>query len=1093
MFIDGVFGNLMICTLFASVDGTVTKARNHEACPTKGNLVLRMMLFDACATIFVLLPNIFRVVFHRRSFVSDSIRSRRRNYCKWLAKDISFWTLGVAYTFLTMYFITVFVANVDDNKQHVKLTAMMLYVWFRHVFGAPFFMAVVMTFLAKKIVPRVDRSVHKGQAPKILGIDMDEVHDHGAIPLRDEEDKQESNAKIDTYIPPAESSEQDKEAWQKKVVEMSHRGISLRNLLNFCEMLGQDIMPHFDPEKNTTADVVRQAVVPLSRESTFKNLVCSLAISVVSVRFNRPVDKGSNLVCSCEVRRKPGKPNSKLQTPPALHEDADFIWTYTSQIDECTFGEPLEFVVYDAARPADPLDKGVLRSLQFYTTGFDGELQLEQGSVLVIRVVVSPLGDEDIAMVRETSVDESGQDTSLLQEDVIVQSIGSKSSLPSIFGASRSSGAGMRTTSTLKPTLSRCNTRFSSMSTASRMSQGKMAQTLCRLSELEDLKIAAIKDEQYIRAQSLKAEADMLTGSVLEEGVQVRIQGLRIGKEFNGMSATCEGWDNSQERWVVRLDNGESKALRQDNLALEFEDGASLSLDNEPAEEPPPDAQQCLSTARSSMSVASEPDVIRPHSVSSAVSNIEPINAGSTRTPRCLHCCPQTPRNSSVAISVRDDPKPFTPRGMPLTPRVGVMSVVQPCTTETKTSPRSREEHSLSNPAMADQGSSTHNLEKTFSHEVVVDGDCTTSQNSNPYKSIESLKCFDGTTTFNSSRSFRRGGSLVSFHGTTTQNSARTSIHIRRQGSLVSVFSMDSRGSMIKSYTENLAKHHSLDGLNRVESRWEDADAKPFDHGYSYSTVASGDQPLLPDMMVTHNWGNKFCHLMAAVIADACGKKRYKHYAKLLSQREFEQLREHLGERIDRVYWICAFCVNQHQTICHRSRSKTDTTGWPITLCNCSMKPITGGNDCEVNKFDDMMAFCKKRVREIALQSDNPTARHHRFGQVIAVDVDFDLITRVWCIAELYEADRSHLTQAMKIFTQMSDDGQQSALAKVCNIDVRNAEASQPSDKEFVLSKIEDIDEFNQHVKRLVLKRMNAHFGGAHIGDIALIDYFLLG
>ncbi|CAK9006904.1 Uncharacterized protein SCF082_LOCUS9227 [Durusdinium trenchii] len=53
--------------------------------------------------------------------------------------------------------------------------------------------------------------------------------------------------------------------WNVKVQELAHRSIDLENLLDFYDKLGGETMKHFDPFLSTTADVVRQAVIPLSR------------------------------------------------------------------------------------------------------------------------------------------------------------------------------------------------------------------------------------------------------------------------------------------------------------------------------------------------------------------------------------------------------------------------------------------------------------------------------------------------------------------------------------------------------------------------------------------------------------------------------------------------------------------------------------------------------------------------------------------------------------------------------------------------------------------------------------------------------------
>lgn len=60
------------------------------------------------------------------------------------------------------------------------------------------------------------------------------------------------------------------EEWDGKVEDLAHRGITLKALLDFYSQLRQT-MPHFDPAQHKTADVVRQAIIPMSQEQS-----CSL-------------------------------------------------------------------------------------------------------------------------------------------------------------------------------------------------------------------------------------------------------------------------------------------------------------------------------------------------------------------------------------------------------------------------------------------------------------------------------------------------------------------------------------------------------------------------------------------------------------------------------------------------------------------------------------------------------------------------------------------------------------------------------------------------------------------------------------------------
>ena len=70
-------------------------------------------------------------------------------------------------------------------------------------------------------------------------------------PGRSEEDKDQRGV------------EQEEVIAHQKVKDLAHRAISTKDLLIFCESLPKQ-MPHFDPARSTTSDVVRGAIIPLS-------------------------------------------------------------------------------------------------------------------------------------------------------------------------------------------------------------------------------------------------------------------------------------------------------------------------------------------------------------------------------------------------------------------------------------------------------------------------------------------------------------------------------------------------------------------------------------------------------------------------------------------------------------------------------------------------------------------------------------------------------------------------------------------------------------------------------------------------------------
>merc|ERR1712137_1182361 len=77
----------------------------------------------------------------------------------------------------------------------------------------------------------------------------------------------------------------------------------------------------------------------------------------------------------------------------------------------------------------------------------------------------------------------------------------------------------------------------------------------------------------------------------------------------------------------------------------------------------------------------------------------------------------------------------------------------------------------------------------------------------------------------------------------------------------------------------------------------------------------------MPNCMVTHSWDAPFLHLVASVVAEALGFQAYVHIADQLSNFSDEgriAITRALEAKktLNRRYWICCFCVNQHTCIC---------------------------------------------------------------------------------------------------------------------------------------------------------------------------------
>lgn len=227
--------------------------------------------------------------------------------------------------------------------------------------------------------------------------------------------------------------------------------------------------------------------------------------------------------------------------------------------------------------------------------------------------------------------------------------------------------------------------------------------------------------------------------------------------------------------------------------------------------------------------------------------------------------------------------------------------------------------------------------------------------------------------------------------------------------------------------------------------------------GFAYASVAAGFAPKLASKMVTHNWTNKFSHLVAAVVADGLQLEKFDLVLEQLLPDKIGGLIHKLEDLdvLDDSYWICALSVNQHCTLCHRMpAAKTDSQGCEVKLCDCSTPKVCIGDLSEVNKFDDMMCY---------LQATVPG-----FAHVIAVDQGMDLFNRIWCIAELAEANRLYLEQAIKVHSRECLEANMKSLM---DLDVSRAEASRQEDKEFIMRKIGDVDKFNKTVRDILLHR----------------------
>jgi len=64
----------------------------------------------------------------------------------------------------------------------------------------------------------------------------------------------------------------------------------------------------------------------------------------------------------------------------------------------------------------------------------------------------------------------------------------------------------------------------------------------------------------------LSRESLLVLDPKVKAGAWVRIHGLTGAPHYNGMTGVCEGYQSNLERWRVRLDSGETKNVKHENL-----------------------------------------------------------------------------------------------------------------------------------------------------------------------------------------------------------------------------------------------------------------------------------------------------------------------------------------------------------------------------------------------------------------------------------------------------------------------------------------------------------------------------------------------
>ena len=82
----------------------------------------------------------------------------------------------------------------------------------------------------------------------------------------------------------------------------------------------------------------------------------------------------------------------------------------------------------------------------------------------------------------------------------------------------------------------------------------------------------------------------------------------------------------------------------------------------------------------------------------------------------------------------------------------------------------------------------------------------------------------------------------------------------------------------------------------------------------SYAELLNRDRPLVPSIMVTHNWSNLFRDLVASIVAHAMGEHSFDFIAELLSDMEGTKV-------LEEALLVKGLLTNELLDLCLRSQS----------------------------------------------------------------------------------------------------------------------------------------------------------------------------
>eukprot|EP00927_Polykrikos_kofoidii_P034061 TRINITY_DN28899_c0_g1_i1.p1 TRINITY_DN28899_c0_g1~~TRINITY_DN28899_c0_g1_i1.p1 ORF type:complete len:464 (+),score=88.80 TRINITY_DN28899_c0_g1_i1:205-1392(+) len=175
--------------------------------------------------------------------------------------------------------------------------------------------------------------------------------------------------------------------------------------------------------------------------------------------------------------------------------------------------------------------------------------------------------------------------------------------------------------------------------------------------------------------------------------------------------------------------------------------------------------------------------------------------------------------------------------------------------------------------------------------------------------------------------------------------------------------------------TRDIVKEIIVPVTARARCSWAD----------EFKKIATG----VPVTYVVHTWEMRFYDLLWAILANA---NTMRSPRLTTNYNENRQWHEHV---LEKRYWLCCFCVNQHNGPCKEL--------WCNCTCDAPVIP-DGVPESETNKFEDV-------IHQLHGSNDKSLV-------LLTLDRELHVFRRVWCLDEVHFA----LVNKMQIRQSFSDN-----------------------------------------------------------------------